>query len=159
MPLAKTTMMPHLPRSSIFSTSFSICEWKPLTTATSSRWQISVAQSSVGSTESVAIASTHCKRRKLSWNSGMIQISTTDGAARAEAKFTWIMSSRDRGRRSQRLFQCYRTSQGDTSQFTWCYHWTCGTTKPHVGTGGGGSTSELPWGEQKEQAYKSKIGR
>lgn len=34
-----------------------------------------------------------------------------------------------------------------------------GQAQVHVGTGSGGSSSELPWGEQKKQAYKSKIGR
>jgi hypothetical protein len=34
-----------------------------------------------------------------------------------------------------------------------------GQAQVHVGTGSGGSSSELPWGEQKKQAYKPKVGR
>ena len=31
-----------------------------------------------------------------------------------------------------------------------------GPTQIHVGTGGGGSSSELPWGEQKNRSRRSK---
>lgn len=34
-----------------------------------------------------------------------------------------------------------------------------GQAQVHVGTGSGGSSSELPWSEQKKQAYKPKVGR
>lgn len=31
---------------------------------------------------------------------------------------------------------------------------TGGTAQPHVGTGGGGSTSDMPWGERKKPKRK-----
>ena len=40
--------------------------------------------------------------------SAVIELAT-EGAARAEAKFTWIMSSRDGGRQSQRVGQLNHT--------------------------------------------------
>lgn len=52
---AKTQIIPHRPFKRMSRTSRSILEWKPLAMATSFRLATSIAQSSVGSTERVAI--------------------------------------------------------------------------------------------------------
>lgn len=72
IPLAKTMIIGHCPCKRNFNTSFSIGDWKPLTTAMSFCLLISIAQSSVGMTSVVAIRREAMKPVFLSFSSSLL---------------------------------------------------------------------------------------